>query len=142
MTAALNITYEPAPQPDELATVRAGLSTYNRQHAPDDAYQPITLFVRNADGTIVGGLLGGTFWSWLYVEILWLSEEIRAHGYGSRLLAEAERMAVERGCIAAQLDTMSFQALAFYERHGYTVFGVLDDFPPGHRKYYLQKRLV
>ena len=142
MTAALNITYEVAPQPDELATVRAGLSAYNRQYAPDDAYQPVTLFVRDAQGTIVGGLLGGTCWNWLYVEILWLSEEIRGHGYGSRLLAEAERMAVDRGCIAAQLDTMSFQALAFYERHWYTVFGVLDNFPPGHRKYFLHKPLV
>jgi hypothetical protein len=35
---------------------------------------------------------------------------------------------------------MSWQALAFYERQGYTVFGVLDDFPPGHRKYFLAKR--
>lgn len=142
MTASLNITFEPAPQPEELATVRAGLAAYNQHHAPDDVYQPISLFVRNVQGIVVGGLLGGTYWSWLYVEILWLSEEIRAHGYGSRLLAEAERMALERGCIGAQLDTMSFQALPFYERHGYTVFGMLDDFPPGHRKYFLQKRLV
>ena len=142
MTAALHITYESAPQPDELATVRAGLSAYNRHHAPDDAYHPVTFFVRNAQGTIVGGLLGGTFWHWLYVDILWVSEELRAHGYGSRLLVEAERIAVERECIAAQLDTMSFQALAFYERHGYTVFGVLDNFPPRHRKYFLQKPLV
>jgi GNAT superfamily N-acetyltransferase len=141
MTEALNITYESVPQPEDLATVRAGLSAYNRQYAPDDTYHPLTLFIRNQQGIIVGGLLGGTGWSWLYVEILWLSEEIRAHGYGSRLLAEAERMAVERGCIAAQLDTMSFQAQAFYERHGYTVFGVLDNFPPGHCKYYLQKPL-
>ena len=142
MTAPLNIMHDPAPQPDEVAIVRAGLAAYNRQHAPENEYQPITLFVRNADGTVVGGLLGGTYWNWLYVEILWLSEEIRAQGYGGRLLDEAETQAVERLCIAAQLDTMSFQALPFYERHGYTVFGVLDNFPPGHRKYFLQKPLV
>jgi GNAT superfamily N-acetyltransferase len=134
--------HNPAPHPDEVATVRDGLAAYNRQHVPEDEYQPIKLFVRNADGSIVGGLLGGTYWNWLYVEILWLSEEIRAQGYGGRLLDEAERMAVERGCIAAQLDTMSWQALEFYERHGYSVFGVLDNFPPGHRKYFLQKPLA
>ena len=141
MTTELNITNEPSPQPDELATARAGLEAYNRQYAPDDAYEPLTLFVRDAHGTLVGGLLGVFYWSWLYVDILWLSEEIRAQGYGSRLLAEAERMAVERGCVGVQLDTMSFQALPFYERHGYTVFGALDNFPPGHRKYFLQKPL-
>jgi GNAT superfamily N-acetyltransferase len=142
MTASFTITAEAAPQPDEIATVRAGLAAYNRQYAPDDELQPIALFVRDGCGDIVGGLLGGTFWNWLYVEILWLREEIRAHRYGSRLLAEAERMAAERGCIAAQLDTMSFQALAFYERHGYRVLGVLDNFPPGHRKYFLHKPLT
>src|SRR4051812_41068098 len=108
MSVSPNITFEPAPHPDDLATVRGGLSAYNHHHAPDDTYHPITFFVRNAHDTIVGGLLGGTIWSWLYVEILWLSEEIRDHGYGSRLLAEAEKLAVERGCIGAQLDTMSF----------------------------------
>jgi GNAT superfamily N-acetyltransferase len=142
MTASLTITSESAPQPDEIAAVRGGLAAYNRQHASDDVFQPITLFVRDERRDVAGGLLGGTYWSWLYVEILWLSEEIRAHGYGRRLLAEAERLAIARGCIAAQLDTMSFQALTFYERHGYSVFGVLDDFPPGHRKYFLQKPLA
>lgn len=142
MTVLPAITYEPAPLSGDLAVVRAGLSAFNRQHAPDDTFEPLTLFVRDAQGAVVGGLLGGTIWSWLYVEILWLSDALRGQGYGSRLLAEGERMAMERGCIAAQLDTMSWQALAFYERHGYTVFGVLENFPPGHRKYYLQKPLA
>ena len=141
MTLLPTITYEPAPQPDEVAIVRAGLSAYNREHAPDDTFEPFTLFVRAAQGSVIGGLVGGMIWSWLYVEILWLSEEIRAHGYGSRLLAEAERTALERGCIGVQLDTMSWQALEFYKHHGYTVFGVLEDFPPGHRKYFLKKLL-
>jgi len=142
MAISLRITSEPSPQPDDIAAVRAGLSAYNRQHVSDDSYQPINLFVRDAQETIVGGLRGGTIWKWLYVEILWISEEIRAQGYGSQLLSEAERIAIERGCIGAQLDTLSFQALPFYERHGYAVFGVLENFPPGHRKYFLQKPLA
>ncbi len=141
MTTDVTITYDAAPQPADVATVRAGLSAYNRQHAPDDAFTSLTLVVRDAAGTIVGGLLGGTIWHWLYVDILWLSDAIRGQGYGSRLLAEAERIAQERGCMAAQLDTMSWQAVGFYERHGYSVFGVLDNFPPGHRKYFLHKPL-
>jgi GNAT superfamily N-acetyltransferase len=130
------------PQPDDVAIVRAGLSAYNRRHAPDDTFESLTLFVRDAHGAVIGGLLGGTIWYWLYVDILWLSDELRGQGYGSRLLTEAEGMAIKRGCIGAHLDTMSFQALGFYERHGYTVYGVLDNFPPGHRKYLLQKPLA
>jgi hypothetical protein len=45
------------------------------------------------------------------------------------------------GCIGIYLDTYSFQARPFYERQGYTVFGVLADMPPGGAKYYLSKQL-
>ncbi|HSL28098.1 MAG TPA: GNAT family N-acetyltransferase [Anaerolineales bacterium] len=139
VTISPTITYEPMPQPDEVEIVRRGLSAYNRERAPDDTFEPLILFVRAVEGVVLGGLLGGTIWSWLYVDILWLSDALRGQGYGSRLLAEAERLARERGCIGSHLTTMSFQARDFYERYGYTVYGVLEDFPPGHRKFMLRK---
>ena len=97
--------------------------------------------MRDAAGQLAGGLLGATYWGWLYIEILWLAEDARHQGLGSRLLAQAERVAIERGCHAVHLDTMDFQALPFYERHGYTIFGVLDDLPRGHQRYFLKKQL-
>jgi hypothetical protein len=47
----------------------------------------------------------------------------------------------QRGCIGARLDTWGFQAKPFYEALGYTVFGVLEDYPPGETEYLLAKRL-
>ena len=55
-------------------------------------------------------------------------------------MAEAE--AIRRGCKNAHLDTLSFQALDFYKKYGYTVFGQLDGLPPGHSRYYLRKTLA
>jgi hypothetical protein len=46
-----------------------------------------------------------------------------------------------RGCIGAHLDTFTFQARPFYERHGYAVFGQLDNYPGGHSRFFLSKRL-
>jgi hypothetical protein len=46
-----------------------------------------------------------------------------------------------RGARNAYLDTFSFQAPDFYQRHGYRVFGELVDFPPGHTRYYMTKQL-
>lgn len=40
------------------------------------------------------------------------------------------------------LDTFDFQARPFYERHGYEVFGTLDDYPPGHSRFFLRKDLA
>jgi hypothetical protein len=39
------------------------------------------------------------------------------------------------------LDTYSFQARGFYERLGYTVFGTINDYPPGHSRFFLTKTL-
>jgi hypothetical protein len=54
-------------------------------------------------------------------------------------MAEAE--ARQRGAQHAYLDTFSFQAPGFYKKHGYQVFGELQDFPPGHQRYFLTKQL-
>jgi GNAT superfamily N-acetyltransferase len=136
-------TIDSTDQPDEADTrfVREQLDVYNRSMAEHHAYRRLTIFVRDDQGTIVGGLLGLTYWRWLHVEILWISEELRHQGYGQKLLLMAEQEAIARGCFHAHLDTMSFQARPFYEKLGYTVFGVLDDLPPGHTRYFLKKTL-
>ena len=143
MTESYSIVVDDRPAPADVAVVRDGLAAYNRARTDeDDTFTPLTLFVRDASGAVAGGLLGGTYWGWLYVEILWLAEPARGRDLGSQLLEAAERIARQRGCHAAHLDTMSFQARGFYEKHGYTVYGVLDDLPRGHQRYFLKKDLA
>ena len=90
----------------------------------------------------MGGLLGGTYWGYLYIEILWVSERKRGHGYGHALLDAAESEALSRGCKNAHLDSHDFQALSFYQGSGYQIVGQLDDLPPGHTRYLLRKVLT
>jgi GNAT superfamily N-acetyltransferase len=89
----------------------------------------------------VGGVLGEVYWGWFYLDLLWVKEELRGRGYGHRLLEIAEDEARKRGAKHVYLDTFSFQAPDFYERHGYQVFGELEDFPTGHQRYFLRKDL-
>lgn len=135
------ITLELDPDPADVGIVRAGLSAYNGAQASDDAFSPLALLVRDPEGKVIGGLLGGTYWGWLVVEVLWIAEEARKQGLGSRLLERAEEIAIERNCHGVHLDTMSFQAPDFYRRHGYTVFGVLEDLPRGQRRFFMKKEL-
>lgn len=102
---------------------------------------PLGIYARDDSGKIVGGLTGYTLWTWLHVRLLAVSPEGRGKGLGTDLLTRAEAEARKRGCKNAFLDTFSFQARPFYEKMGYSVFGELPDFPPGHSRYYLRKEL-
>jgi ribosomal protein S18 acetylase RimI-like enzyme len=68
-------------------------------------------------------------------------DDLRGQGIGRDLMARAEQRAIALGCHSAWLDTFSFQAPRFYQKLGYEVFGVLD-YPPKHKRFFLQKRLT
>jgi GNAT superfamily N-acetyltransferase len=88
---------------------------------------------------VLGGLLGEIKWRWLYVSKLWLADELRGQQLGTKLMERAEEYAWRNGCLGSHLSTFEYQALAFYEKLGYEVFGVLDGYPPGYKQYYLRK---
>jgi GNAT superfamily N-acetyltransferase len=103
-------------------------------------YRSLTISVTHPDtGELLGGLWGGTNYSLLHIELLYLPEDLRGAGLGRQLMAQAEQEAIQRGCHGVWLDTFSFQARGFYERLGYTVFGMLEDYPPGHSRFFLKK---
>ncbi len=143
MDDCLEITSELQPSEQDVRVVRDGLLEFNVAHVGlDPQSAPVTLFLRDSAGQVVGGLIGGWRWRWLYVDKLWVHERHRGSGAGSRLLQAAEAEALAAGCTDAVLDTFSFQAQPFYERNGYTVYATLEGFPPGHRQFFLHKRLV
>ena len=142
MTNDLSITLLETADPEDVKFVQERLREFNEQKVGEgDHHRTLAIFIRDPEQHILGGLLGDTYWGWLYVSILWIDERLRGQGYGERLLAAAEQEAIRRGCKHAHLDTMSFQALPFYEKHGYTVVGVLEDLPEGHKKIFVQKKL-
>lgn len=137
------ITLTDQPNPDDVKFVEDGLATYNLRFAPPYGTQRLVVLLHDTTGKLVGGLLGLTWWGWLRIDIVWLDEAVRGQAWGTRLIETAEAEAIRRGCRHAFLDTMSFQALPFYRKLGYLVFGELDDLPmgSGHKMHFLQKTL-
>lgn len=121
--------------------IGGGITEYNTQQAGDDQGKNLCFVLRSPDQEIVGGVIGATYWDWLYINLMWIKEELRGRGYGQQLLRLAEEEGRKRGATQVYLDTFSFQAPGFYEKYGYEVFGELRDFPPGHQRYFLTKRL-
>jgi ribosomal protein S18 acetylase RimI-like enzyme len=70
---------------------------------------------------------------------LWINEAYRGNGIGRRLLEAAEEQARKSGCLHVAVDTTEFQARGFYEKQGYSVYAVQEDYPAGHRKFLLRK---
>ena len=129
------------PSKNEIDFVREALSQFNDNCVGNDGHTPLNLVEYDSHGNIIAGILGGTYWGWMYVDILWVHENHRKKGIGTKLLLEAEKEAVRRGCHHVHLDTMSWQAPKFYKKHGYEIIGVLPDIPSGNQKYLLIKGL-
>lgn len=96
---------------------------------------------RDGEARLIGGLTAELSWSWLYVRLLWVNEPWRGLGIGEALMRAAEDRAAAAGAIGALVDTADFQAPGFYQRLSYTVFGTVEDLPPGCTTYYLKKSL-
>lgn len=135
------VSVEPNASATDVAAVQAGLREYNVRVIGDPNEEPVTIFLRDDSGGVVGGLLGHIKWRWLYVSKLWISDSHRGKGHGLALMNAAEDHAKARGCVGSYLDTFEYQARPFYEKCGYTIFGTLDGFPPGYRQFYLSKPL-
>ena len=131
-----------APDAGDVAEVRSALGRYNRTQVPLVGHSEFAVFARDASGRIVGSVLAETGHGWLHISTAWVDESERGAGLGSRLLAAAEAEGRRMGCHGVYLDTFSFQARPFYERHGYEVFGTLENFPAGHERYFLRKALA
>ena len=125
----------------EWDIIGGGINAYNTRHAGDEHAKRLCFVLKGPDQAVLGGVIGITYWDWLYIDLMWIQEELRGRGFGHKLLTLAEEEARGRGAKNVYLDTFSFQAPDFYKKHGYRVFGELPDFPPGHQRYFLTKQL-
>jgi GNAT superfamily N-acetyltransferase len=123
------------------AQLTLGLMQFNERHGRAYDFVPLRLAQLDAASNIYSGLLGATGWGWLSVDVLFVPPALRGSGLGRALMLEAMAVAKARGCSGAMLDTFSFQALGFYQKLGFEVFGTLEHMPPGHQRFWLKRAL-
>lgn len=128
----------------EAAYLEEQLQQFNLKAAPpiqDPLRQHLRLVLRDDHGAVMGGLLGYMYRYCLFIDVLWISDSLRGTGSGKALLDMAEATARSWGATLIHLDTFSFQAPDFYQHCGYEVFGVLEGYQDGIKRYYLKKNL-
>ena len=129
------------PSEDDTAGALAILRTFTRASVPTLDNHDFALLLKDEAGILRGGLIAQSRWGGFFVDILALTDELRGQGWGSRLLRQAEAEALKRECHHMRLDTYAFQAKAFYEAHGFEVYGQIDGPEPYYPHYFMIKRL-
>jgi GNAT superfamily N-acetyltransferase len=129
------------PTPEEVQYLEDRLYEFNSAATGITDGEWLAIWVRGENERIIGGICGNTWGGCLEIRQLWVEEARRKQGLGTRLLGAAEQEARRRGCRQILLTTFSFQAPAFYAKHGFEVVAVVDDHPRGHKNMLLRKHL-
>jgi GNAT superfamily N-acetyltransferase len=134
---------DPTVAIDEPASVEGsliqGLLQYNEAFLGPANRTVLAASARLSDGTLIGGVTGRVIYECLMIELVWVAEEYRGCGLGSRLLTEIEAEAHRRGASKAFLDTFDFQAAPFYEKHGYVEAARVKGFFDSRDRIYMTK---
>lgn len=102
-------------------------------------HEKLAIFLRDARGTIRGGLYGNTYWDWFDLRDFWLEAGYRGQGYGRTMLEMARAECQRRKAHAMVTEITSFHNLGFYSACGFSVFGEVADRPPGHLTYFIAR---
>ncbi|MFD7460919.1 MULTISPECIES: GNAT family N-acetyltransferase [unclassified Streptomyces] len=108
------------------------LTAFNGAACGAGAPKEFSVRVDDAAGEPVGGLTGWTWGGLCAVHLLWVREDVRGDGWGSRLMRAAEEEGVRRGCTDMVVSTYTFQAPEFYLRLGFRETGRTPGVPGGH----------
>src|SRR5256885_3915815 len=130
-----------SPDQQTVETISKGLGDFNTEVTGINDRRPVAVVARDDAGRTLGGVIGRSSLGLLFLDTFYLPTALRGGGLGRRLLAMAEEEGRRRGCRAAVLYTISFQAPEFYKRHGWRVFGEIPCHPPGTSRIFMTKDL-
>lgn len=129
------------PKQDLIDFLDKKIADFNWAHWEVSERTPLAVQIKNDHGDIIAGAAGRSFGDWLLLNTLWVSDELRGQNIGSDILNEFEASGKKRGCTKCLLDTLNFQAMPFYEKHGYKTEWIQQGYPKTGCKYFMSKSL-
>lgn len=133
------VTDSSGPEFEDL--IGKGLDEFNEQAAGLNDRRDLCVIVKDANSNaVLGGAVGRTSLGLAFLDLFHLPTSLRGSGLGTKILKAFEEEACKRGCSAAVLYTLSFQAPGFYEKNGWVSFGEIES-KPGIRRVFMTKKL-
>ncbi len=137
----MNIEILQDPEQSLITFLDNKIAEFNWENWEVSERKSLAVQIKNDQGDIIAGTAGRTFGRWLQINTLWVSETARGENLGSQILSAIETAAIARGCSQSLLDTLNFQAMPFYKKHGYEIQWVQKNYPETGCKYFMTKAL-
>src|SRR5271168_1105453 len=95
----LSLELDAHPSKSDIQVLEDGLERFNDSTplARNRPKIPAAVWLRQR-GRLLGGAFGDTQYGWLYLSALWVHDEVRGEGWGSRLIELFEAEGIARGC--------------------------------------------
>jgi len=112
----------------ELQDIYDDFKKIEIQDGIPDAPQIRHQFIAEDNGAVIGFASGLTNHKWFYLSDMWVREDFRRQGLGAKLLKMLEDKVKSVGIEHIYTWTTGFINPKFYEKQGYRVFTVFEDF--------------
>ena len=138
-----NLTLELSEPPtaEDSRFLLDAVRSFNQDRTGIERPRTVAYFLRDEQRRIVGGVQGMLWGRFLHIDVLWVDQDYRGQGHGSKLMAAIEDYGGAHGHPLIYLETASFQALPFYQGLGYRIFGELPEISEGETLFFLNKHL-
>lgn len=106
----------------------------------DEKFNAIA-FVANKKRFFLGAIVVELFWGALHIKYIYVEDKYRGHGVGTQLMENALKYGRDNKCPFAFVETMSFQALEFYQKMGFALEFTRSGYKHETSFHYLRKAL-
>lgn len=106
----------------------------------DEKFDPVA-FIADDQECFAGAIVVELFWGALHVKYIYVDDGYRGKRVGAQLMEYALKYGRDKECPFAFVETMSFQALDFYQKMGFELEFTRSGYKHGTSFHYLRKLL-
>lgn len=107
----------------------------------DEKFDSVAFIASNEKSSFIGAVVVELFWGALHIKYVYVEDEYRGYGIATKLMKHALSYGRNNQCPFAFVETMSFQALSFYQKMGFELEFTRSGFKHNTSFHYLRKNL-
>ncbi len=128
------------PSKSEIEPIVKGVMEYGLSQVSGIMPRKWAFHVRDGND-LIGGATGRDHLSQFYLDNIWVKEQLRSKGIGTKIHDEVITCAKNCGCRRVQLNTLNSKAVAFYRKLGYEILAEIEGYVDSFSLYYMAKNL-